>query len=40
MKTDGDQVKGKAKCLFIDTDLIQFKFCRMPMALPFRHTVY
>jgi hypothetical protein len=34
MKIGGDRVKGKAQGLSDDTDLIQFKFYRMPMPLP------
>jgi hypothetical protein len=32
MKIDGDRVKGKAQGLFVDTDLMQFKFYRMPLS--------
>ena len=34
MKIDGDQVKGKAQGLFVDTDIIQFEFYHMPVPQP------
>jgi hypothetical protein len=34
MKIDGDRVKGKSQGLFVDTDVIQFQFYRIPMPLP------